>query len=78
MLSVFQFMKKIFPKNGKKTGGGKFGGTRIDLGYEKPGGTKKEIKHGIPFSPENCFPLFLKQPLGEEWEIQWKTSKFSG
>ena len=53
----FSTMRKA-SKNGQKTGWGEdSGGTRIDLGYEKPGGTKNETKHGIAF-PVNVYPLF--------------------
>jgi len=53
----FSTMRKA-SKNGQKTGWGEDpGGTRIDLGYEKPGGTKNETKHGIAF-PVNVYPLF--------------------
>tara|TARA_B100001057_G_scaffold200996_1_gene201763 strand:- start:3507 stop:5036 length:1530 start_codon:yes stop_codon:yes gene_type:complete len=53
----FSTMRKT-SKNGKKTGwGDETTGTRIDLGYEKPGGTDNEIKHGIAF-PVNVYPLF--------------------
>ena len=53
----FSTMRKA-SKNGKKTGwGDDVVGNRIDLGYEKPGGTDNEIKHGIAF-PVNVYPLF--------------------
>ena len=53
----FSTMRKA-SKNGKKTGwGDDVAGNRIDLGYEKPGGTDNEIKHGIAF-PVNVYPLF--------------------
>jgi acetyl-CoA C-acetyltransferase len=53
----FSTMRKA-SKKGKKTGwGDNTVGTRIDLGYEKPGGTDNEIKHGIAF-PVNVYPLF--------------------
>ncbi|MBN44416.1 MAG: acetyl-CoA acetyltransferase [Rhodobiaceae bacterium] len=53
----FSTMRKA-SKNGKKTGwGDNIVGNRIDLGYEKPGGTDNEIKHGIAF-PVNVYPLF--------------------
>ena len=53
----FSTMRKA-SKNGKKTGwGDNVAGNRIDLGYEKPGGTDNEIKHGIAF-PVNVYPLF--------------------
>ena len=43
---------------GIKTGwGDNPGGERIDLGFEKPGGTENERKHGIIF-PINVYPLF--------------------
>ena len=53
----FSSMKKA-SKLGKKTGWGEdAGGKRIDLGYERPGGTDNEMKHGIAF-PVNVYPLF--------------------
>ena len=53
----FSTMKKA-SKQGIKTGWGEdSGGNRIDLGYEKAGGTDNEMKHGIAF-PVNVYPLF--------------------
>ena len=45
----FSSMRKA-SKLGIKTGWGEdVGGERIDLGFEKPGGTENEMKHGIIF-----------------------------
>ena len=53
----FSSMRKA-SKLGIKTGWGEdAGGERIDLGFEKPGGTENEMKHGIIF-PINVYPLF--------------------
>ena len=53
----FSSMKKA-SRVRKKTGWGEdAGGKRIDLGYERPGGTDNEMKHGIAF-PVNVYPLF--------------------
>ena len=53
----FSSMRKA-SKQGVKTGWGEdSGGKRIDLGFEKAGGTDNEIKHGITL-PVNVYPLF--------------------
>ena len=53
----FSTMKKV-SKQGLKTGWGEdSGGKRIDIGYEKAGGTENEMRHGIAF-PVNVYPLF--------------------
>ena len=53
----FSSMRKA-SKLGIKTGWGEdAGGKRIDLGFEKPGGTLNEMRHGITF-PINVYPLF--------------------
>ena len=53
----FSTMKKL-SKQGLKTGWGEdSGGKRIDIGYEKAGGTENEMRHGIAF-PVNVYPLF--------------------
>ncbi len=53
----FSSMRKA-SKQGIKTGWGEdSGGQRIDLGFEKAGGTDNEMKHGIAL-PVNVYPLF--------------------
>ena len=53
----FSSMRKA-SKQGIKTGWGEdSGGQRIDLGFEKAGGTDNEMKHGIAM-PVNVYPLF--------------------
>ena len=53
-------------KLGIKTGWGEdAGGERIDLGFEKPGGTENEMKHGIIF-PINVYPLFENAIRGKK------------
>ena len=53
----FSTMRKA-SRQGIKTGWGEdSGGERIDLGFEKAGGTENERKHGIIF-PVSVYPLF--------------------
>ena len=54
MLFIYEKSFKIRNKNWLGRG---CGGERIDLGFEKPGGTENEMKHGIIF-PINVYPLF--------------------
>ena len=61
----FSSMRKA-SKLGIKTGWGEdSGGERIDLGFEKPGGTENEMKHGIIF-PINVYPLFENAIRGKK------------
>ena len=73
----FSTMRKA-SKSGKKTGwGDDVTGTRIDLGYEKPGGTENEIKHGIAF-PVNVYPLFETAIRGRMGNSIEKHQKYLG
>ena len=73
----FSTMRKA-SKNGKKTGwGDDTAGSRIDLGYEKPGGTYNEIKHGIAF-PVNVYPLFETAIRGRMGNSIEKHQKYLG
>ena len=61
----FSSMRKA-SRLGIKTGwGDNPGGERIDLGFEKPGGTENERKHGIIF-PINVYPLFENAIRGKK------------
>ena len=61
-----------------KTGWGEDpGGNRIDLGYEKLGGTENEMKHGI-LLPVNVYPLFENSIRGEKGHSVEKHLQYLG
>ena len=73
----FSSMRKA-SKQGIKTGWGEdSGGQRIDLGFEKPGGTDNEMKHGIAM-PVNVYPLFETAIRGRMGHSIEKHQKYLG
>jgi|TARA_B100001105_G_scaffold51059_1_gene38526 acetyl-CoA C-acetyltransferase len=73
----FSTMRKA-SRMGLKTGWGESpGGNRIDLGYEKLGGTENEIKHGI-LLPVNVYPLFENAIRGEKGHSIEKHLRYLG